>query len=110
MTQTFDDIPERAVCFKIDRSWTATLTEDEVSEKVRRAWRMSPHRHDPEIAFGVRAGKVIAVLRIEKWTQLPGGRWRFEGERDHQLERGYLGIDVSGLYRGSSNPVRYLNC
>ena len=110
MARTVEDIRERAVCFKIDRTWLPTLTEEQVSEKIRRAWVMNPHAHDPAIALGIRQGKVIAVLRIEHWTQLDTGRWRFEGQRDRNLEREYVGIDVTDLYGGSSNPVRYLNC
>ena len=83
----------------------------ELYEITRKEWRLNPRR-DPDYAFAIHGGVVRGVFRIDRWE--PGvqpGRWMFEGTADDEMERRYVGQDVSEYFPpGAANPVQYANC
>lgn len=87
------------------------MSEADLYEKTRKWWVMNPRR-DPDWAFAVYGGRVLAVYRIDDWERDPqSGRWAFRGARDKEKTRRYAGLDVSEhLPRGAANPIRYVNC
>ena len=52
------------------------------------------------------------VFRIDAWHSASrSGRWMFDGAVDTEMERRYVGADVSEYFpRGAANPIRYVNC
>ena len=111
-------VDERAVLIRIPRLYRPTMTREQLYEATRKWWRLNPHR-DPDYALSIYQGVVKAVYRIDDWEQPPLAervgrlerRWAFIGVPDVELERKYVGIDVSQYFsRGNSNPVRYVNC
>jgi hypothetical protein len=98
------------VAFKINRTFWEGMSDEELYERTRFAWRTSPHLHDPDFAFAVAYGIVRAVYRIDRWEPTPNNRWMFHGERDEDLTEEWGGVDVSADIGRASNPVRYINC
>ena len=111
-------VDERAVLIRIPRLYRPTMTREQLYEATRKWWRLNPDR-DPDYALSIYQGVVKAVYRIDDWEQPPPAervgrlerRWAFAGVPDVELERKYVGTDVSQYFsRGNSNPVRYVNC
>lgn len=94
--------------------WSAGLGEADRYRAARQWWKVSPGRRSPDIAMVVVGGIVRSVYRLDpkRWKESPeGGRWRFTGKRDPDLEAQYVGGDVSHLLpAGTRTPVRYVNC
>ncbi|HEV7567361.1 MAG TPA: hypothetical protein VGO31_15550 [Microbacteriaceae bacterium] len=116
------DLKDRVALIRISRLFNHELTADELYEKTRQWWRITPGR--AEYAFAVYNGIVRAVYRIDPdkwvvWGHPPNqpvdrrmtGRRAFFGERDLVLEERYVWRDVSRyLVRGAQNPIKYVNC
>jgi serine/threonine-protein kinase len=102
---------ERVVLIRISRLYSPTLSAHELYEATRKWWVLNP-AHEPDYAFSVYGGFVRAVYRIESWEQeSQRGRWAFHGVKDEEMQRRYVGVDVTEFFpRGAANPIRYLNC
>jgi hypothetical protein len=100
----------RIVAFKLNRTYREGMSDDELYETTRRAWRTAPHNHNPDFAFAVAHGIVRAVYRIDRWELVTATRWAFEGEFHEELTEQWAGVDVSVDMGRGSNPVRYMNC
>jgi hypothetical protein len=100
----------RLVAFKINRTFWEGMSDEELYERTRFAWRTNPHLHDPDLAFAVVHGIVRAVYRIDRWEPTPDNRWMFHGELDEDLTQEWGGVDVSADMGRATNPVRYINC
>ena len=102
---------EKAVLIRISRTYRPGMGDAELYERTRKWWVLNPRR-DPDWAFAVHAGRVLAVYRIDDWEQDPqSGRWAFRGVRDDNMTHRYGGRDLSEHFpRGAANPIRYLNC
>ena len=91
-------IDERAVLIRLGPGWTATTSDPEPYEKTRKWWRMAANR-DPDVAYAVHRGRVLAVYRTHGWERNPqSGRRAFHGERDEELTRRYAGADVTEYF------------
>jgi hypothetical protein len=100
----------RLVAFKINRTFWEGMSDEELYERTRFAWRTIPYRHNPDLAFAVAHGIVRAVYRIDGWEPTPDKRWMFHGELDERLTEQWRDVDVSADVGRASNPVRYINC
>jgi hypothetical protein len=100
----------RLVAFKINRTFWEGMSDEELYERTRYAWRTNPHLHDPDLAFAVAHGIVRAVYRIDRWEPTPDNRWMFHGDLDEDLIEKWAGVDVSADMGRATNPVRYINC
>src|SRR3954469_8400879 len=98
---------EKAVLIRISRTFRPGMSEAELYEKTRKWWVLNPRR-DPDWAFAVYAGRVLAVYRIDDWERdAQSGRWAFRGARDEEKTRHDAGTDVSEHFpRGAANPIR----
>ena len=102
---------QRVVLIRIPRAYRAGMSADDLYEATRKWWRTNPNRHNPDYAFSVVRGKVLAVYRIDEWERESGGRWAFSGEQDSALEKRFVGSDVSEYFPpGAANPITYVNC
>jgi len=106
------------VLIRISRLYRPTMTPDQLYEATRKWWVLNPDR-DPDYAFSIFGGVVKAAYRIDGWEQPPREqrvgrlerRWAFRGVTDGEMERRYVGMDVTEFFpRGAANPVRYVNC
>ena len=106
---------------RINRKYRPGMTDDDIYQATRTWWRMSPARHDPEIAMAIYDGVVRGVYRVTGWFPIdpedmvdePGrkGRWGFNGISDAELSDRYLFADVTAEFRqGDQNPIHYVNC
>jgi hypothetical protein len=98
------------------------MSRDEIYDATRAWWRISLSRaSQAQWAFAVHAGLVRAVFRIDRWEHPTAadiaagprrqGRIGFVGHRDVEMEKRYLGADVTPYLRsGAQNPVTYVNC
>lgn len=106
-------IDDRVMLVRINRAYRATMSAEELYTATREWWRVSPH-HKPDYAFSVYGGIVRAVYAIDPdgWErQSAGGRWRFAGKQDLEMEKKYGWRDVSAyLPAGAQNPIRFINC
>jgi hypothetical protein len=106
-------IKHRVMLVRINRAYRVGISTEELYTATREWWRLSP-RHNPDYAFSVYRGIVRAVYAIDPngWEQqAPGGRWRFSGKQDLEMEKSYGWRDVSAyLPDGAQNPIRYVNC
>ena len=64
----------RVVAFKINQLWREGMSGARLYQVARQAWKMNPHKHDPDYAFAVTRGIVRAVYQIHGWERTPGGR------------------------------------
>ena len=106
-------IDNRVMLVRINRAYRANMSAEELYTATREWWRVSPH-HKPDYAFSVYGGIVRAVYAIDPngWErQAAGGRWRFSGKQDLEMEKKYGWRDVSAyLPAGAQNPIRFVNC
>ncbi len=105
------DPSHRVVLIRIPRAYRPGMGSEALYEATRKWWRMNPRR-DPDWAFAIVGNRVLAVYRIDGWERSGDSRrWGFHGAADDELERRYVGDDVSDHFRrGAQNPIRYVNC
>ena len=103
---------DRVVLIRPVRLYREGMSHDQLYEITRKEWRTNPHRHNPDYAFAIIGGVVQAVFRIDGWKQCSRPeRWMFEGAGDDEMERRYVGADMTEYFPwGAANPVRYVNC
>jgi uncharacterized protein len=126
-----------AILIKISREWHDGLTEDQLYERTRRYWRVSPERKriPPQFALSVAEGEIKEVYQIDWWEDYPDmskvvidptRRQQTRSKRDQEgqprkgfvgrvtiddkLRRALLGESIRHLPFGRGNPIAYLNC
>lgn len=78
-------------------------------ECARGNWRVSKKRVESiDYVLAVSEGIIVGVYRPVRWVEskVAPGRFEFEGEKVR--EGNFVGRDVTSLFAGRSNPVKYL--
>ena len=116
------DIREPAILIRINKAYRYGMTEAELYDATRSAWRVGAKRDQAQYAFSVFEGVVREVYRISQW--LPAGstlntrgtrrrphRWEFVGTiADDKIHRRYMNRYVGHLFTpGAQNPISYVN-
>jgi len=118
-------ISEPSILIRINRAYHFGMTEVELYDATRSAWKVGDKKDKAQYAFAVYEGVVREVYRITDW--LPGGstfaaqhqgkrkrrpgRWEFVGTlADIEVRQRYVNSYVGHLFpKGAQNPVLYLN-
>jgi hypothetical protein len=108
---------DRVVLIRPAKLGPSARTAEQLYEATRGWWtvgtaRMVGGELSPEHALAVVDGKVVAAFRIDGWeTRANPAKAAFVGFADRELERRYLGADVSRYFpKGAQNPLRFVNC
>ena len=111
------DFDRPTMIIKINRLYRDNMSDDEVYEKVRKAWRIRiENANKYEVVLAVASGIVRGVYLVDHWEPASDpndrGRYMFFRKRDPAVEKAesdrYLGKSVKGLFpQGASNPIRY---
>ena len=119
------NIREPAILIRINKLYRYGMTEAELYDATRSAWRVGGKRDDAKYAFSVFEGVVREVYRITCW--LPAGstlnsrrdlrgiretdRWEFVGTiAEDDLRHHYINRYVGHLFtQGAQNPISYVN-
>ena len=78
-------------------------------ECARKYWRASKKRAESmNYVLAVSDGVIVAVYRPVRWmeSKVMPGRLEFEGEKVREGD--LVGMDVSSMFTGRSNPVKYI--
>lgn len=78
-------------------------------ECARKYWRVSKKRVESiNYVLAVSDGIIVAVYKPVRWVEskVAPGRFEFEGEKVREGD--FVGKDVTSLFAGRSNPVKYL--
>lgn len=111
------DFDRPTMIIKINRLYRDGMSDDEVYEKVRKAWRIRlENAKKYEVVLAVSFGIVRGVYLVDHWEPATDpndrGRYMFFRKRNPAVEKAessrYLGKSVKGLFpQGASNPIRY---
>jgi hypothetical protein len=108
---------DRVVLIRPAKLGPSARTAEQLYEATRGWWtvgtvRMVEGELSPEHALAVIDGSVVAAYRIDGWeTRANPAKAAFVGFADRELERRYLGADVSQYFpQGAQNPLRFVNC
>jgi len=115
------DDGDAVMLIRINKRYTPGISEDELYEATRYAWKVGKRREDARFACAVFEGIVREVYEIRgEWRKASppegetwkGERWEFVGKiADKSVRSKYLGRRVeSYLPPGGQNPIRYVNC
>ncbi len=119
------DIRERSILIRINKLYRYGMSDVDLYDATRSAWRVGPSREQAELALAVFEGVVREVYRITRW--LPAGstfnvrrngrsalepdRWEFVGTiAEDSIRRRYVNHYVGHLFtQGAQNPISYVN-
>ena len=119
------NIREPAILIRINKLYRYGMTDVELYDATRSAWKVGSKREQAQYAFAVFEGVVREVYAISQW--LPGGstfnlrsdgrevkrpgRWEFVGTiAPERLRNRYVNRYVGHLYsHGAQNPISYVN-
>ena len=106
---------EPILLININRKYRRNMTENELYEATRNAWRLGWRRNKVRYAVATYNGLTREAYSIEEWYQPPDeyGRWAFVGARvEDERVRGELVQKSIKSYQkpGQANPIKYLNC
>jgi hypothetical protein len=120
------EITEPAILIRINRLYQYGMTDQELYDATRSAWRVSEEKREKvKYAFAIFEGVVREVYQVNGWH--PGGstfnkryqgievnrngRWEFVGvPAPDQIRRKYLNRYVGDLFKvNNQNPVFYRN-
>ena len=118
-------IRERAILVRINEAYHYGISEIELYDATRSAWKVGPRKDDAEYAFAVYESVIREVYRITGWhpagttfnTRFGGrrhsrsGRWEFVGTlAEDPIRKRYVNRYVGDLFKqGAQNPVAYAN-
>jgi uncharacterized protein len=118
-------IREAAILIRINKQYRYGMTDLELYDATRSAWRLGPKRDDVEYAFSVYEGVVREVYRVTGWlaggstfngrnggrAALRAGRSEFVGTlAAPDIRKRYINRFVGHLFPpGAQNPVSYVN-
>ena len=123
VVQTFSakkvTVQHPSILITINKLFRSDMNDEELYEATRGVWKVGKQRERVKYALAVFEGIVRAVYEIHRWHRAGtleykylssrdvaiSGRWEFEGKRNPELERLYLGHSVG---RGGQNPIRYV--
>lgn len=118
-------IREASILIRINKLYRYGMTDAELYDATRSAWRVGAKRERAQLAFSVFDGIVREVYRITQW--LPAGstfsvrrdgrgihepdRWEFVGTvAEDTIRSRYLNRYVGHLFtQGAQNPISYVN-
>ena len=118
-------ISEPSILIRINKLYHFGMTEAELYDATRSAWRVGVKKVEARYAFSVFEGVVREVYRITGW--LPGGstfaaqnqgrrrqrpgRWEFVGTiAEDSVRQRYVNSYVGHLFpKGAQNPIAYVN-
>lgn len=118
-------IREPAILIRITKLYRYGMTDAELYDATRSAWRVGPQREKAELALAVFGGVVREVYRVTAW--LPAGstfngrrdgrgieepdRWEFVGTiAEDRTRNRYRDRYVGHLFtQGAQNPISYVN-
>jgi len=118
-------ITEPSILIRINKLYHFGMTEAELYDATRSAWRAGERKDKARYAFAVYEGIVREVYRITGW--LPGGstfaaqnqgrrrqrpgRWEFVGTlAEDRVRQRYVNSYVGHLFpKGAQNPIAYVN-
>jgi hypothetical protein len=123
------EIREPCILIRINKLYRYGMTDAELYDATRAAWRVGPRRELAELALSVFEGVVREVYEITRW--LPAGstfnvrrqgrgvgapdkwedRWEFVGViAEDRIRNRYLNRYVGHLFtQGAQNPISYVN-
>ena len=118
-------IQHSVILINISKLFRYGMTEFELYEATRIAWKVGPKRERAKYAFSIYKGVVREVYEIQAW--LPGNstlrcfrktaavddeRWEFVGRiAAHPVRKKYVGKSISKYQKpGTQNPIKYINC
>jgi hypothetical protein len=118
-------IREPAILIRINRLYRYGMTDAELYDVTRSAWKIGPKREQAEYAFAVFDGVVREVYSITGWflagstfngrrngrAERVPDRWEFVGTlAPEPLRKRYVNRYVGHLYsQGAQNPISYVN-
>ena len=118
-------IKEPSILIRINELYHFGMTEAELYDATRSAWKVGDRKHKARYALTVYDGVVREVYRITGW--LPGGstfaaqnqgkrrprpgRWEFVGTlAEDRIRQRYMNSYVGHLFpKGAQNPIAYVN-
>jgi hypothetical protein len=119
------EIREPSILIRINRLYRYGMTEAELYDATRSAWRVGPKRVQAELALSVFEGVVREVNKITQWLpagstfnvrwqrgrRAPPDRWEFVGiVAEDGIRHRYLNRYVGHLFtQGAQNPISYVN-
>lgn len=118
-------IREPVMLINISRLFRYGMSEYELYEATRIAWKVGPKREKAKYAFSIYKSVVREVYEIQSW--LPGNstlrcfrvtvedhdeRWEFVGKiAPDSIRKRYVGKSISNYQKpGAQNPIKYVNC
>lgn len=104
-------ISEPAIIININRLYKRYISDDELYNITRSAWKVASHRRD-KVKYAVAAyrGLVREVYEIDSWNiNSYGDRWEFVGKvANTEIREKYINQSVSNyVKKGSQNPIKY---
>lgn len=119
------DVRESAILIRINKAYRYGMSDVELYDATRSAWRLGRKRQYVEYAIAVFEGVVREVYHITGWIAAGstfnvrrngrafrrGDRWEFVGTlAEPQIRNRYLNRYVGHLFaRGAQNPISYVN-
>jgi hypothetical protein len=119
------NVREPMILIRITKLYRYGMTEAELYDATRSAWRVGPKREEAQYALSVFEGVVREVYKITQW--LPAGstfntrrdrlgiaesdRWEFVGTiAADAIRKRYINRYVGHLFtQGAQNPISYVN-
>ncbi len=118
-------IREPAILIRINKLYRYGMSDVDLYDATRTAWKVGPRREAAQLAFAVFEGVVREVYAIARWlpagstfsTRRGGrgvrnpGRWEFVGTvADDAVRSRYVNRYVGHLFmQGAQNPISYVN-
>jgi hypothetical protein len=118
-------IQEAAILIRINKAYRYGMSDVELYDATRSAWRVGNQCQQAEYAFAVFEGVVREVYRITGWVEAGStfnvrrngrayrrpGRLEFVGTlAEPEIRRRYINRYVGHLFsRGAQNPISYVN-
>jgi hypothetical protein len=119
------NILEPAMLIRINKAYRYGMSDVEMYDATRSAWRVGEKRSQVQYAFSVFEGVVREVYRITGWIEAGAtfnvrrngravarpGRWEFVGTlAEPEVRDRYINRYVGHLFtRGAQNPISYIN-
>jgi len=120
------NIREPAILIRINHLYRPDMTDAELYDATRSAWRVGPRCEDVTLAFAVFEGVIREVYEITGWLEGGstfthqrsgkrdlgwGDRWEFVGTiADEPTRKRYINKYVGDEFKqGAQNPIMYVN-
>lgn len=111
------EIDDPVILIRINRTYKKNMSERELYEATRKAWRLNPERaNGAKYVFSVYKGTVKEIYEMEFWkfSKIENGRKRYEFNgrvASNGIRAKYWDMSVAKVFKkGASNPITYINC